>query len=243
MGFSRQEYWSGCHRLLRVFTIHKLKMHNADKGTWVFLIVLLVHLWNLFNVVLISAIRQSDSVIHTHTHTHTHISFFKFFSIMVYPGILNIVPCAIQEDPVVYLHLSLKKTKNTMWTIPSTFPFQKHTSDISTEARGMNPLFLKSDPLPDALNLRFPPAQSEARALGWIPVPQPGPYAYTPGTLKAWSCTSGSSIAWNSVGSAVSGLSLRAQWSLGVTVTSQWLHLCSMGEKATKGNLSNNNFI
>ena len=111
---------------------------------------------------LISAIRQSDSVIHT----HTHISFFKFFSIMVYPGILNIVPCAIQEDLVVYLHLSLKKTKNTMWTIPSTFPFQKHTSDISTEARGMNPLFLKSDPLPDALNLRFPPAQSEARALG-----------------------------------------------------------------------------
>ena len=47
----------------------------------------------------------------TQLHTHTHTSFFKFFSIMVYPRILNIVLCAIQEDLVVYLHLSLKKTK------------------------------------------------------------------------------------------------------------------------------------
>ena len=42
----------------------------------------------IYNVVLISAVQQSDSVIHT--------SFFIFFSIMVYHKVLNIVPCAIQ---------------------------------------------------------------------------------------------------------------------------------------------------
>ena len=40
----------------------------------------------MYIVVLISAIQKSDSV--------THI----FFTIMVYHSILNIVPCAIQED-------------------------------------------------------------------------------------------------------------------------------------------------
>ena len=43
-------------------------------------------------VVLISAVQESDSVIHMHT----------FFSIMVYHRILNRVPCALQEDFVVY---------------------------------------------------------------------------------------------------------------------------------------------
>jgi len=37
-----------------------------------------------------SAVTTSDSVIHIHTFL------FIFFSIMVYPRILNIVPCAIQ---------------------------------------------------------------------------------------------------------------------------------------------------
>ena len=32
-----------------------------------------------------------------------YTKFFIFFSIMVYHRILNIVPCAIQYDPVVYL--------------------------------------------------------------------------------------------------------------------------------------------
>ena len=38
---------------------------------------------------LISAVQQSDSVIHMHTF------FFIFFSIMVYHRIFNIVPCAV----------------------------------------------------------------------------------------------------------------------------------------------------
>ena len=46
---------------------------------------------------LISAVQQSDSVIHI----CIHIIFFIFFSIMVYHRILNIVPGVIQ-DFVVY---------------------------------------------------------------------------------------------------------------------------------------------
>ena len=42
----------------------------------------------MYNVVLISAVWQSDSVIHRYT--------FVSFSIMVYPKRLDIVPCAIQ---------------------------------------------------------------------------------------------------------------------------------------------------
>ena len=44
----------------------------------------------LIYVVLISAVQQSDSVIHIYTF------FFMFFSIMAYHRILNIIPCAIQ---------------------------------------------------------------------------------------------------------------------------------------------------
>ena len=40
---------------------------------------------------------------HTHTHTHTYTFFFIFFSIMIYHGILNIVPYAIQQGLVMYL--------------------------------------------------------------------------------------------------------------------------------------------
>ena len=38
--------------------------------------------------------------IYVYTHTHTHS--FIFFSIMVYHRTLNIVPCAVQKDLVVY---------------------------------------------------------------------------------------------------------------------------------------------
>ena len=50
----------------------------------------------IYTVVLISAVQQSDSVIHMYTF------FFILFSIMVYHRILNIVPCAVQQDLVVY---------------------------------------------------------------------------------------------------------------------------------------------
>ena len=44
---------------------------------------------------LISAVQQSDSVIHTHTHILFHI-----LSILFYHRTLNIVPCAVQENLV-----------------------------------------------------------------------------------------------------------------------------------------------
>ena len=52
--------------------------------------------WSLINlpIMLVSGVWQSDSVIHTHT--HTHICIFRFFSLVGYYRILNIVPCAVQ---------------------------------------------------------------------------------------------------------------------------------------------------
>ena len=49
-----------------------------------------------YNVVLITAMQQSDSV------THVYI-LFHIFSIMVYHRILNTVPCAIQQGLVIHL--------------------------------------------------------------------------------------------------------------------------------------------
>ena len=44
----------------------------------------------IYNVVLVSGVWKSDSVICVYS-----LDFFKFFSIIVYYRILNIVPCAI----------------------------------------------------------------------------------------------------------------------------------------------------
>ena len=49
----------------------------------------------VYNGVPISAVWQSDSVIHIHTR------FKIIFSIVVYPRRLDIVPCAIQQDLIV----------------------------------------------------------------------------------------------------------------------------------------------
>ena len=46
----------------------------------------------IYNVVLISAVQHSDSVIHIYTF------FFTLFSIMVYPRLLNIVPLLIFQN-------------------------------------------------------------------------------------------------------------------------------------------------
>ena len=68
--------------------------HNVFR-LFFFFNVLLKHSL-VYNVVLISAVQQSDSVIHIHTFV------FILFSIMVYHRILNIVPCAILWYLVVY---------------------------------------------------------------------------------------------------------------------------------------------
>ena len=48
----------------------------------------------LYNVVLVSAVQRSDS--------SSHIVSFIVFSVMIYHRILNIAPCAIEYDFVVY---------------------------------------------------------------------------------------------------------------------------------------------
>ena len=51
--------------------------------------LLLLFLTLIYNVMLVSAVQQNDSVI------HVYILFFIFFS-MVYHKIFNVVPCATQ---------------------------------------------------------------------------------------------------------------------------------------------------
>ena len=58
----------------------------------------------IYNVVLISAVQQNDSVTHIHVYAYIYI----FLSIMVYYRILNIVPCAIQWDLLFILPPFLK---------------------------------------------------------------------------------------------------------------------------------------
>ena len=58
----------------------------------------LVEVQLIYNVVLISAVEQTDLAIHTYTFKKLLLKKKQlFFSIMVYHGILNIVPCAIQQ--------------------------------------------------------------------------------------------------------------------------------------------------
>ena len=60
----------------------------------------------IYNVVLVSVIQQSDSVIQTHTHTHTYThthTFFRLFSHIGHYRILNRVSHAIQQIFISYL--------------------------------------------------------------------------------------------------------------------------------------------
>ena len=47
----------------------------------------------IYNIVLVSGVQQSESVIYLYTHIY---NFFRLFSIIDYYKILNIIPCAIQ---------------------------------------------------------------------------------------------------------------------------------------------------
>ena len=60
------------------------------------LIFFLIEVELIYNVVLISAVHQGDSIMHIYTF------FFIFFPTMVYLRVLNIVPCAIQYDLVIF---------------------------------------------------------------------------------------------------------------------------------------------
>ena len=55
-----------------------------------------------YNAMLISTVQQNDSVIYIYVCVCVYIYIYTFFSILAYHRILNIVPCAIQKDLVVY---------------------------------------------------------------------------------------------------------------------------------------------
>ena len=66
----------------------------------------------IYSIVPISAVQQSDSVTHIQT-----FFFLTFFFITVYHGILNIVPCALQQDLVIHpsfisLHLLIPNSQS-----------------------------------------------------------------------------------------------------------------------------------
>ena len=79
-------------RLADGFHSHLNSLHVAEYPLFFssFFIYFFIEVYLIYNVVLISAVQQSDSVIHIYTF------FFILFFIMVYPSILSIVPCAIQ---------------------------------------------------------------------------------------------------------------------------------------------------
>ena len=54
----------------------------------------------IYNVVLVSGVWQSESVIHIHRST---LLFFIFFSHIGHYRVLSRVPCAIQQVPISYL--------------------------------------------------------------------------------------------------------------------------------------------
>ena len=104
-----------------------IQLVNQSVPTACFFLKIEVQL--IYNVVLITAIQQSDSVIHIYT------VFFKiFFSIMVYHRILNIVPCAIQQDLVVYPFYIYKLTSADsnlpLHSSPNPRPLDNHQSVV-----------------------------------------------------------------------------------------------------------------
>ena len=88
---------SGSCQCQFLFLLHEVRKRfiftvcSAHFFSIYFMAVELIH-----NAVFVSTAPWSDSVIHTHT------CFLKFFSILVYHRMLNLVPCAVQEDLIVY---------------------------------------------------------------------------------------------------------------------------------------------
>ena len=66
-------------------------INRRERGPrFFFFLIYFIEVELIYNVVVVSGLQQSDSVIHIYTFS------FIFFSIMAYYRILNIVPCTIQ---------------------------------------------------------------------------------------------------------------------------------------------------
>ena len=73
--------------------IFQQQLQRSKKMIFIFFNLIEVQL--IYNVMLISSVEQSDSVIHIY-YIIIYFFFFIFFSIMVYHRTLTIAPCAIQ---------------------------------------------------------------------------------------------------------------------------------------------------
>ena len=71
-------------------------VRNTSPPVFLFIIIYFIEVQLIDSVVLTSAVQPSDSVVHRYTFS------FAFFSMMAYHRILNIVPCAVQQDLNVY---------------------------------------------------------------------------------------------------------------------------------------------
>ena len=92
-GFICAQHLFVCSMLLVLsFFLH---FSHSDRHEQLYPYFFVINIQLICNVVLVSAVWQSDSVMHKYTF------FFTFFSITVYHMILNIVPCAI-VGPCVY---------------------------------------------------------------------------------------------------------------------------------------------
>ena len=89
---------------------------------FLFLMFFFIEVELIYNVVSISAVQQGDSVI------HRDILFFIFFSIMVYPRRLDIVPCAIDRT-LLFIH---SKCNSLHLLTPNSLSIPVHTPSLAT---------------------------------------------------------------------------------------------------------------
>ena len=87
-----------------------MKQVRRENTYFIHFLYFFIEVQLIYNVVLLSSVQHSDSVIviHTHTHiyiyihihiyiyTHIYVYFFRLFSLIDYYKILSRVPCAIQ---------------------------------------------------------------------------------------------------------------------------------------------------
>ena len=94
--FARQRAWKdvedkGKSQWISYLFLLSLCCRLANEPLFFFLNLFFVDIQLIYNVVLISAVQQTDSVVHIYTFFFVDI----FFSMMVYPRISNIVPCTM----------------------------------------------------------------------------------------------------------------------------------------------------
>ena len=108
------------HRFVWNMTfISVLSNRRIEKFILYFLIIHFMEVWLIYNVILISAVWQCDSIIHTHTHTLTHtysvfiLFHYGFTQDVKYSSLCYAVePCCLS---VLYIVIILSSLENYLW--------------------------------------------------------------------------------------------------------------------------------